>query len=214
MIPAAPAAGRASDLARDLADLLVGACAGIADEDLADDLFGEGGGALARRLECACVDASDLARACTLSFRSLLARAAASDLASDLASLLADARDLADSVIFAGGLARRLDEAVAVARDLARRLDRDLSRAGVGERERGRPRRIAPSVARLLAGAARLLPAADRARYAEEYQSELWDIAQAGVGRIGQLRYALSQLRNALPVSAALRSPRRRSSAP
>jgi len=59
-----------------------------------------------------------------------------------------------------------------------------------------------------------LLPAADRARYSEEYRSELWDLAQAGAGRIRQLQYALRQLRNALPTSSALRAPRRRSSAP
>jgi hypothetical protein len=59
-----------------------------------------------------------------------------------------------------------------------------------------------------------LLPAADRARYSEEYRSELWELAQAGAGRIRQLRYALRQLRNALPMGFALRSPRRRSAAP
>ena len=75
-------------------------------------------------------------------------------------------------------------------------------------------RRVAPSATRLLTVAARLLPPAERARYAEEYRSELWELAQAGNGRIRQLRYALRQLRSAPSMSFALRSPRRRSAAP
>ena len=58
--------------------------------------------------------------------------------------------------------------------------------------------------------AALLLPAADRARYAEEYRAELFDLAGSGAGQLPQLRYALRQLRNALPVRFVLRSPRRR----
>ena len=71
-------------------------------------------------------------------------------------------------------------------------------------------RRVAPRAADLLAAAVRLLPTADRARYAEEYRSELWDLAQSGAGRLRQLWYALRQLRRVLPMSAELRSPRRR----
>jgi hypothetical protein len=66
----------------------------------------------------------------------------------------------------------------------------------------------------VLAAAVRLLPAADRARYGEEYRSELWELAQSGYGRMRQLRYALRQLRSALPMSFALRAPRRRGAAP
>ncbi len=73
---------------------------------------------------------------------------------------------------------------------------------------------VAPSAASLLAAAASLLPPANRARYAEEYLSELWELAQCGAGRLRQLQYALHQLRGALPTSFALRSPRRRSAAP
>jgi hypothetical protein len=54
-----------------------------------------------------------------------------------------------------------------------------------------------PSAARLLAAAARVLPAADREPYAQEYRSELWELAQAGDGRVGQLCYALRQVRKA-----------------
>lgn len=84
------------------------------------------------------------------------------------------------------------------------------------ERAQGRrkAKRAAPSAAGLLTVAARLLPVADRARYAEEYLSELWDLAQCGVGRLRQLQYALRQLRSALLVSFALRSPRRRGAVP
>ncbi len=110
------------------------------------------------------------------------------------------------------GLAAALENACAAAHALTSELERAYACAG-GHGQRG-ARRVSPSAAGLLAAAVRLLPAADRGRYAEEYRSELWDLAQAGAGRIGQLRYALCQLRSALSVSAALRSPRRRSVAP
>jgi hypothetical protein len=107
------------------------------------------------------------------------------------------------------------------AEDLTRSLLSDLSDLAGAEnlalaedsRQPG-ARRVVPSAASLLTTAARPLPAAHRSRYAAEYQSELWDLARAGAGHIRQLRYALCQLRNALPMSIALRSPRRRSSAP
>jgi hypothetical protein len=102
--------------------------------------------------------------------------------------------------------------------DIARNLDRahDLGRDRAAARANGSgqpgARRVAPAAASLLTTAARLLPAAHRSRYAEEYRSELWDLAQAGAGRIRQLRYALCQFRNVVPMSVTLRSPRRRSS--
>jgi hypothetical protein len=80
-------------------------------------------------------------------------------------------------------------------------------------RWRGRGR-VVPAAARLLAAAVCPLPDGDRARYAEEYRAELWDLVQAGAGRVRQLRYALRQVRNALPTGFALRSLRRRSAAP
>lgn len=75
-------------------------------------------------------------------------------------------------------------------------------------------RSVVPSATSVLGVAARLLPADDRARYAEEYRSELWDLSQAGAGHFGQLRYAFCQFRKALPMGFVLRSPRRRSSVP
>lgn len=72
---------------------------------------------------------------------------------------------------------------------------------------------VAPSAATLLAAAVRLLPESDRTRYTEEYRAELWDLAQAGAGRIRQLLYALCQVRSAHQMGVALRAPRRRSAA-
>lgn len=77
-----------------------------------------------------------------------------------------------------------------------------------------RARRVPSSAAGLLATAARLLPAADADRYAEEYLSELWELAESGAGRLRQLLYAVRQLLRALPMRFMLRSPRRRSTTP
>ena len=80
-------------------------------------------------------------------------------------------------------------------------------------REQGRVRRVASPAAGLLGAGTRLFPAADRARYDEEYRGELWELAQSGAGCIRQLRYALHQLLGTLPMSFTLRYPRRRSAA-
>jgi len=108
-----------------------------------------------------------------------------------------------------------LDHASELNSELARMLDSTRRPAvldrGHLERE---VRRVAPSAARLLAVVARLLPASDRARYDEEFRSELQDLAQAGAGRFRQVAYALRQLRYARLTVAALRSPRRRGVTP
>ena len=72
---------------------------------------------------------------------------------------------------------------------------------------------VAPA-RRLLVLAARMLPAGDRARYGEEFGSELADIALAGGGRLMQLAYAGRQLMSAVRLRTALASPRRRSAGP
>ena len=77
-----------------------------------------------------------------------------------------------------------------------------------------RPRPVAPSAAGLLAAAARLLPAEERVRYAEEYRSELWEIAQVGGRRCAQLAYAARQLLAARRLRAGLRAPQRRGAVP
>jgi hypothetical protein len=110
---------------------------------------------------------------------------------------------------------RALDRANNRARVLARDLDRTCDRARARANGCGQPgaRRVAPSARRLAVAAARLLPAPERARYDEEFRSELWEIAQAGGRRREQLAYAVRQLVAARPLRAGLRVPRRRGAA-
>ncbi len=63
---------------------------------------------------------------------------------------------------------------------------------------------------RLIRAAAWVLPAEDRARYMEEFRSELFDLAVMGVGRFGQLCYSLRLFGHVLQLRAALAVPRRR----
>ncbi len=73
---------------------------------------------------------------------------------------------------------------------------------------------MAPLAGRLLAVAARLLPAGDRARYAEEFRSELAEIARAGAGHRRLLAYAARVVLSARRLRADLRVPRRRGAVP
>ena len=73
--------------------------------------------------------------------------------------------------------------------------------------------RTVPSAARLLAVTARVLPPADRSRYAEEFRAELQDIARTGDGRGPQWRYAIRQLTAALRLRGELREAQRQQSA-
>jgi hypothetical protein len=66
----------------------------------------------------------------------------------------------------------------------------------------------------LAAAAAFLLPATHRGRFLEEYRCELWDLAESGAGRLRQVICAFRQLRSAIPLRAAVLSPRRRNAAP
>jgi len=75
-------------------------------------------------------------------------------------------------------------------------------------------RSTAASARRLLKVATRMVPPGDRARYGEEFQSELADIARAEGGRWGQLAYAIRQVMSSVRLRAVLRSPRRRSAVP
>jgi hypothetical protein len=87
-------------------------------------------------------------------------------------------------------------------------------RRGIGRRVRvpDFPGRVRPgrSACGLTDAAAFFLPRADRARYAAEYRSELWDLAQSGAGHLRQLLYALRQFRAAVPLVFVLRSLRRK----
>ncbi len=135
------------------------------------------------------------------------------DLARDLVEILT--LDLDHDPVIA--LDRDLDFARAPARALALALalahDLSLARTA-GDRGQHGPGRVAPSAERLLDAAARLLPAADRARYAEEYRSELREIAHSGRSRRRQLRYASRQLASSVPLHAELLTPRRRKASP
>jgi hypothetical protein len=73
---------------------------------------------------------------------------------------------------------------------------------------------VAPSACRLLAIAARILPAVDRTRFAEEFRAELWEIARAGAGRRHQVRYALRQATRTVTLRSAVLAPRRRRASP
>jgi hypothetical protein len=127
-----------------------------------------------------------------------------------------------------------LDFDRAGARDLARPRSRDLLRACFDARDLvsslentsngtalGAPRadkaaaqrparQVAAPAKGLVAAAARLLPAADRTRYREEYRSELWDLAAIGAGRSKQVGYAARQLLGALPLRYAVQAARPR----
>jgi hypothetical protein len=66
----------------------------------------------------------------------------------------------------------------------------------------------------LTKAAARVLPASDRARYAEEFSAELHDLALSGAGPLGQMLYGLRQVRGTLGLRIALQSPRRKGATP
>ncbi|MER5514610.1 hypothetical protein [Streptomyces sp. NPDC002763] len=69
-------------------------------------------------------------------------------------------------------------------------------------------RRVSPSAQWLIGSAARMLPAAERARYSEEWRGELWDLADEPRHR--QLAHALRVVLRAWPTRRAiLYSPRK-----
>jgi drug/metabolite transporter (DMT)-like permease len=78
---------------------------------------------------------------------------------------------------------------------------------------RGKPA-VSAAAGGVLSAASWLLPPSDRARYAREYDSELWELASAGAGRAGQLLYALRQALCAVQIRRVLLSPRSRSVGP
>ena len=124
-----------------------------------------------------------------------------------------------DAIAAARGLDPAWANDPALNRDFDLALARTLEVAGAltsidGRREGGGASRVAPMAGRLLGAAARLLPARERARYAEELQSELWQIARVGGGRRRQLAYAARQVMAAPRLRAGLRVPRRRGAMP
>lgn len=63
------------------------------------------------------------------------------------------------------------------------------------------------SAVRLTLVSVRVLPAADQARYAEEWQAELYELAFSGASRWAQLIYALRILNEAWVLRAELKAP-------
>jgi hypothetical protein len=205
------ARARALENARALCNALVGACAfeSVRDEARGIALALDQVGALNLDHENARTQARDvsldLARAHILASARTQARHIVLDLARIGAFGVARASDLVDASSRARALATDLDHASALANARARASDLQAL---------GRARCVAPTAARLLVAATRLLPAADRARHAEEYRSELADLAHKGAGRLCQLGYALRQLRSSPFTGAALRSAQRRDATP
>jgi hypothetical protein len=112
------------------------------------------------------------------------------------------------------GRARDLVCALASANKSAKILDAVASCGPTATGEQRKTVRVAPAAGRLLGAAARLLPAASRARYIGEFGSELWELAAAGAGRRAQLAYAARQARSALVLRTALRTAQRRRALP
>lgn len=131
-----------------------------------------------------------------------------------VADAIDTAQTLAHEYEFEFGCNHVLSRHLGRAHDSALNLGRLLANVYVLPAEQNGAVRIERLAADLLAAASRLLPAAERERYFEEYLAELWELAQSGAGRSQQLQYVIRQLRNVFPMSFALRSPRRRSAVP
>lgn len=67
---------------------------------------------------------------------------------------------------------------------------------------------VSGTAARAVPWLVRALPAEARAGYAEEFYSELWDQAMAGVSHRGQLRYVVRQFVRALSLRRELKAAR------
>lgn len=148
-----------------------------------------------------------------------LARDPARDLGLALAHAVECARafDLAHvrahALAISPELARDVDRAVERIRSLALDLDRAHHLAlaidcqvAKGEFQDDTASVVVPTASSMLAAAVRLLPAAYQTQYAEEYQSELWDLATANCSRWQQLGYAFRALRSALFLGFELRT--------
>jgi hypothetical protein len=126
----------------------------------------------------------------------------------------ARARSLADDLSRARGLADDLFRARGLADILARASNITFPSDAEADANRNEPQRgrivVARSAGRLVAIAARLVPASHRSRYAEEFRCELWDQAEAGAGRWCQMLYAARQLARAPRLRAELQAPHRR----
>lgn len=113
-----------------------------------------------------------------------------------------------------GDLDRDLDPDLAFAYDRAQELLGVLQAATASINAVTPARGPGALAGRLLAAAAWLVPTRNRARYAEEFRSELAEVAQAGGGRFAQLAYALRVAASSVRLRVALASPRREGAAP
>ena len=119
-------------------------------------------------------------------------------------------RDLLGTRKYAESLVRMMDETAA--RD--RSKQQQSLPLGTESRKGAPGRGVAPTARRLAAVAAWLLPGDKRARYGEEYRSELHDLAVGGAGRRQQLGYAIRLLAGALPLWVAVLAPRKGKASP
>ena len=106
--------------------------------------------------------------------------------------------------------ARDLTRDLARARTLTRALVVDVTRAAT---QQHMAEQVVPLADHLLSVASRLLPVSDRARYAEEFWSELAEIALARTRRRAQLAYASHAIVSAWRLRAELWAPRDRKGA-
>ncbi|GGN35331.1 hypothetical protein FHR83_006159 [Actinoplanes campanulatus] len=100
-----------------------------------------------------------------------------------------------------------LIEAIDAARCTAKALVADLAACvPAGQEAASGPVRPARMAARLTRGAARVLPAGARSRYADEFASELYELAAAGASRAAQVIYGLRLFDRAWVLRAELRA--------
>jgi hypothetical protein len=135
----------------------------------------------------------------------------------DLTEALSPAIHLAEVVGRINEGTDRFGHELRLARNLVGALEAAVQRPDViksREKKRKKQGSTSPLAGRLLVVAARMLPPRDRARYGDEFRSELWEIARARDGRWAQIAYAARQVRSSVQTRTALRAPRRRSAVP
>lgn len=118
-------------------------------------------------------------------------------------------RTATDGLTYACNLASDLHLLLSSIIDRVSGVHMTLKHPSVAAKE-NRSRRVTRPAARLTNAAVGLLPRRDRDRYAEEYRSELTDLATAGAGRWQQLIYAGRLLARTVSLRSALTQRRRR----
>jgi hypothetical protein len=168
------------------------------------------------------VEETNRARALAREIESALGRAriAFPDIDIDIDIALASALTLTRERVLTRDRARNidpgLDRDLAFLRDRADDLVGELSRINLIWAGGGQPagKRAVPLARKLLEAAVILLPASSRTRYAEEFQSELAELAIAGARRLRQLTYAVRVITAVPQLRGDLRTPRRHRAGP